>query len=110
MSTAAALYAERNKMRRRVEYFAALIATPSAVPFTLPEGGKFRIVATAGVAAGTTALTVTGPEARTIEVPALSTGEYMDVDWLPRDAGITIAANFELYVNTRFEVYELIGT
>lgn len=105
----AAVNCYRQKERRAISAFAALIATPASGAFTMPAGAKLSFVATAGAAAGDTLATLVGAATRTIKARTLAAGDRQVLDFAERSVVITPSAGIEVDVDTGLAVWKKIA-
>lgn len=89
----------RQKVRKAVSTFAALIATPASGAFTMPAGARLSFVATAGATAGDTLATIVGPTNRTIIAKDLGTDGRQVFDFAERGVVITPSTGIDVYVD-----------
>ncbi len=105
----AAVNCYRQKKRKAVSAFAALIASPASGAFTMPAGAKLSFVATAGATAGDTLATITGATNRTIKARTLGIGGRQMFDFAERGVVITPSAGIEVDVDTGLAVWKKIA-
>jgi len=99
----------RQKQRKAVSTFAALIATPASGAFTMPAGARLSFIATAGATAGDTLATITGATNRTIKAKTLAAGDRQVFDFAERGVVITPSAGIEVDVDTGLAVWAKIA-
>lgn len=87
------------KYRQQVSRYKGTIASPPLTTLTIPATARFAIASRAGNAAIASALTVTGPTARTIGVPIMVTAQRRQIGLLHRGAVVTINAALDLYID-----------
>jgi hypothetical protein len=103
-------YGKRQKERRNVSRFAALVASPASGSFQMPAGGKLRFVSTSGSAEGTTAAILTGATERTIKTPLLAAGEYVTLDFVEAGVEVALQDGFTCELDTGLAVWKTIAT
>jgi hypothetical protein len=86
--------------RQQVSRYKSAIASPPLTTLTIPATARFAIASRAGNAALASALTVTGPTARTVGVPIMVTAQRRQIGLLHRGAVVNINAALDLYVDT----------
>ena len=97
------------KERQDVTEFDAYVQTPAAGSLTLPSSGRFCLVATSAATAGVTALTITNDKTTTIApVTNLDIGATIPVDHIPFDSLVTVAAGWDLLLDTGLGNYKKI--
>jgi hypothetical protein len=101
---------KRRRVRQDVTAFQSLIASPETGSFTMPAGGRLKIVATAGCSRGTVVATLTGVETRNIGAPLLAAGGSMILDHVESGVEVTPVASFDIYVDTGLGVFRAIAT
>lgn len=101
------MVAAQRAERQALSKFKSLVATPALTSTKLPATAVFAIRSRAGNVAGS-ALTVTGPSARTIGVPALAANEFHRIGKLEAGSTTTIGAAFDLYIDTGLGSYKKI--
>lgn len=105
----AAVNCRRQKKRRAVSAFAALIATPASGAFTMPAGARLSFVATAGATAGDTLATLVGTSNRTIKAKTLAAGDRQVLDFVELGVVITPSSGIEVDVDTGLAVWKKIA-
>lgn len=105
----AAVNCRRQKERRAVSAFKALIASPASGAFTMPAGAKLSFVATAGATAGDTLATLVGASNRTIKARTLAAGERQVFDFAERGVVITPSVGVEVDVDSGLAVWKKIA-
>lgn len=99
----------RQKGRKAVSAFAALIKTPASGAFTMPAGARLSFVATAGAAAGDTLATLVGANTRTIKAKLLAAGARQVFDFAERGVVITPSSGIEVDVDKGLAVWAKIA-
>jgi hypothetical protein len=99
-------YIQRQKRRRAVSAFAALLATPSAGTVALPSWGHFALVSDAGSAASPAALTLA--DGREIGTPALTAGQRWHVGKLEAQS-VALTGGFDLYLDVGLGQFKKVG-
>lgn len=99
----------RQKARKAVSAFAALIATPASGAFTMPAGARLSFVATAGATAGDTLATIAGATTRTIKAKTLAAGARQVFDFAEHGVVITPSSGIEVDVDKGLAVWAKIA-
>lgn len=99
----------RQKRRKAVSAFAALIGTPASGAFTMPAGARLSFVATTGAAAGDTLATIVGATDRTIIAKDLAAGDRQVFDFAELGVVITPSSGIEVDVDTGLAVWAKIA-
>lgn len=89
-------HAREIRAKRDRAAFKALIATPAVGAFTMPAGGRLRLVSVAGCAADTTSATFAST---TLKTPVLGAGEWGNAVYLAKNVQLTPATGFEAHLD-----------
>lgn len=97
---------KRQRNRRDVSAFAALIDTPGSGAITMPANARIYLRSVAGASLGDDMATI---GSRTIQSPALDAGESMDGIYVERGQVVTPEVGVECYIDAGLGVRRKIG-
>lgn len=92
-------YCERQRERKAVSAFAALIAIPATGAFTVPAGARISFASSAGSTEGDTLAELVGSTNRTIKAKTLVASEKQILDFVERGVVITPSSGIDVYVD-----------